>query len=987
MMVQNLFVRNHRTHLFRLAGLLIPTLLLALLFGAGMVSTADSSQGLAPVSISVGLVADGPQVNEGGFSWLSYQGLQRAETQLGVTGNVYTSTTPADFEPQLQQCADDGNALCISVGFMMAEATWNAAQANPGTAFAISDVSWEEYPDNLRGMVFAAQQAGYLAGTLAGLMTDSHIIGDIGGMPIPSVDAFVYGYRNGARCINPDVQVLIAYAGDFGNPELGAQIAQELMGEGADVIFAPAGGTGMGAVMTATQSMVWGMGTDTDWYITVFDSGAVEGADKLLSSALKRLDNAVYETIADVQGGTFASGTALFDLSLDGVGLAPFHEAETAVPQSVRDALADVRQGIIDGVIDVNDPCWVSVRYVDGTSGVDLGDCLDPDQPCETVGYAISQSQPDDVIRIAQGTYVENLEIDRSLTLEGGYSGLAVAPGDAAWTRDPGLYETIIDGSAAPPSAGDWDGRAVRKVSVLRDGADLKMWYDGQELFYTPQIGLATSNDGLSWAKYGANPVLGPTPGGWDEFARELAPFVLKEGMTYKMWYEGQGEDGRRNLGYATSGDGIVWTKYGTSPVLQAGPQPYDQEGAAHGTVLYEGGTYKLWYHAVGDQGAIIAYATSPDGVSWAKGGPALLPAPGGWDEFALWGPSVLEMGGTYWMWYGGAGPMGPPAIGVVTSTDGLTWNRTLAAPVVTDMNPIGDPHVIADEGKLKMWYTDYAEGVVRYAESLDGISWTKTPDPVLTPGNLGDPGRPVMRLGTGHVVLDGLTITGGNSLHVGAVSSEEGGALTVQGCTIRDNVSYWDPNAWASAGILGGAPLTVIDSYFLNNQAGNAASALRPGDDLLVVNSVFAGNLGDAAIHSNYGVRLLNVTLADNQSDVIFNPQVDATLIMTNSIVYGHMGDSLRPSCEMSTCSVNYSDVEGGWPDGTGNIDFDPLFIGAGNYRLQRDSPCIDAGTAVGAPPYDLDGRLRDGWPDMGAYEWPPYGTFLPVVLRNSGP
>jgi hypothetical protein len=240
----------------------------------------------------------------------------------------------------------------------------------------------------------------------------------------------------------------------------------------------------------------------------------------------------------------------------------------------------------------------------------------------------------------------------------------------------------------------------------------------------------------------------------------------------------------------------------------------------------------------------------------------------------------------------------------------------------------------------------------------------------------------PPVTLYAGPVVLDGLTITGGSALQAGAIDAGDHD-LTVRGCVIRNNHSYFDPDAWASAGILGGAPLTVVDSAFVENQAGNAASALRPGGDLTVVNSLFAGNVGDAAIHGNHGISLFNVTLADNQSDVIFNPQGEASLEMTNSIVWGNLYESLRPSCQAFACDVNYSDVEGGWPTGTGNLNLDPSFFGGGDYRLRFGSPCIDAGTAAGAPEYDLDGRMRDAVPDMGAYEWPPYGTFLPLLLR----
>ena len=308
-------------------------------------------------STSVGLVSNRPVVDDQGFVWMSHQGLLRAETELGVNGTLYTSTNSAQYQPNLQQCSDDGNDLCISVGFEMADATLSAAQANTNTHFAIVDFSWDSYPDNLRGIVFAADEAGYLAGTLAGLMTDSDLIGVIGGAPIPRVDQFVAGYRNGAQCLSPSVTVLVNYAYDFESPALGAELAQDMIGQGADVIFAPAGPTGAGAVLTATQSGVWGIGVDSDFYVTVFESGTVNGSEKLLTSAMKRADNVVFDTIEDVVSDTFTPGTALYDLEADGVGLAPFHDADPYVSQSVRDTLQDVEQGIIDGTIDVQHPC------------------------------------------------------------------------------------------------------------------------------------------------------------------------------------------------------------------------------------------------------------------------------------------------------------------------------------------------------------------------------------------------------------------------------------------------------------------------------------------------------------------------------------------------------------------------------------------------------------------------------------------------------
>ena len=284
-----------------------------------------------------------------------------------------------------------------------------------------------------------------------------------------------------------------------------------------------------------------------------------------------------------------------------------------------------------------------------------------------------------------------------------------------------------------------WDSSAVLKPGVLWDqeAGDYKMWFDGIDSQGSVKIGLATSGDGISWKKYSNNPVLSGNPGAWDESGGEHAPFVLKEDDTYKMWYEGSREGGPRQLGYAISTDGIDWVKNAGNPILKAGPETYDQDVAGHGSVLNDGGTYKLWYHAIGDQGAIIAYATSPDGINWTKQGPVFTPDPGGW-ETTLWGPSVLKLEGLYWMWYSAHMEQGSPAIGVATSTNGVDWNRVGTAPVITEDGAIGDPQVLFENGKFKMWYTNFDDGVIHYAESDDGVNWSKSPqNPVLRPGNL----------------------------------------------------------------------------------------------------------------------------------------------------------------------------------------------------------------------------------------------------------
>ncbi|MEJ5311428.1 MAG: ABC transporter substrate-binding protein [Anaerolineae bacterium] len=323
----------------------------------------------APAAIAVGLVTDGPEVYDKSFNELSFMGVLRSASELSATYQVYTSTSEADYMPNLQQCVLDGNALCIGVGFLMADAISQTAALYPGTTFAIVDYIWETTPPNLRALTFAEDEVGYLAGTLAALMSDSHIVGAVGGLPFPPVVRFIDGYHNGARCAAPATTILVTYTNTFDNPEIGAQAAQELLRQGADVIFGVAGLTGNGAILTATQSGAWAIGVDTDQYNTVFESGAVPGSDRLLSSAMKRMDNAVFDTISDVISGTFTAGTVLYTLANDGVGLAPFHETDPLIPLSVRSRLSGVEQGLREGWLDVYGPCVATIGVAVDLSG------------------------------------------------------------------------------------------------------------------------------------------------------------------------------------------------------------------------------------------------------------------------------------------------------------------------------------------------------------------------------------------------------------------------------------------------------------------------------------------------------------------------------------------------------------------------------------------------------------------------------------------
>ena len=315
----------------------------------------------------VGLIPDGP-IDDNGFNQMAYEGLERATTENLVDGTVFppAGNTEADYIAAIAQCIAAGNSLCITVGFMMGNPTMNAAVNNPSVHFAIVDMTWDDpsYPANLRGMHFSVDEASYLAGTLAGLMTETDKIGIVAGMSIPPVNDFALPYVYGAQWANHSVYSMLEYANSFGDEALGANMAQSQIDRGADVILGVGGITGNGAIKRAGLQSKFSVGVDVDAYYTVFESGAVPGAEFLLTSILKRVDNAVYDTIVAHVNDTFTSGTFVYNVENGGVGLAPFHETESVIPPDVINYLANVAAGIANGSVDVWQPFYTNSVYL-----------------------------------------------------------------------------------------------------------------------------------------------------------------------------------------------------------------------------------------------------------------------------------------------------------------------------------------------------------------------------------------------------------------------------------------------------------------------------------------------------------------------------------------------------------------------------------------------------------------------------------------------
>ena len=362
--------------------------------------------------IKVGLVTSQGGIADLSFNWMAYQGLLQAETDFGVDGTLYESASPDDYLPLLQQCATDGNHLCFAVSYFMGDAVAAAANAYPNTKFAILDNSSDTPPANLRTITFNEKQAAYLAGALAGKLTATNKVGVVGGMEIPPVVAFAEGFRNGAQCANPNAEVLINYTGSFDNFALGETTAQGMISQGVDAIFGVGGQNGNGAIMYGTQHEILGVGVDVDQYVTLFGNGSIDGSDKLLTSAMKKLDFAVWKTIEDYINGNFTSGSVVYHLADGGVGMAPYHETDASIPQAIKDYVITVNDGIIQGTIDVNDTCrlpaWdvvVESGYLSGPFHMDFDNAGNLFVANE-MGNGVSKISPDRNVSLFSGGMV-----------------------------------------------------------------------------------------------------------------------------------------------------------------------------------------------------------------------------------------------------------------------------------------------------------------------------------------------------------------------------------------------------------------------------------------------------------------------------------------------------------------------------------------------------------------------------------------------------
>lgn len=305
---------------------------------------ADSSQQQEQAEYAISVIFGVGGIKDGAYNELCYNGLKRAESELGIKVTSLETSTEYDYKTNIDRSVEGGAQLVMCVGFSMQEQLENAARANPDKQFVILDGAANEDLPNLTNISFAHWQASYLAGVAAASATKSGVIGFVLGKTgevSEVMSSFGYGYIAGAVDTNPDIKVLQFGADSFADLPGGKSAALDMASKGADVIFHAAGGTGRGVISGCEQAGIWAIGVDSDQ--SQFAPAHV------LTSAMKRVDNATYSVIeAFVRNGKLPGGNVVYDLSNDGVGLAP------TTDNLSRTALENVRQAqrkIISGEI------------------------------------------------------------------------------------------------------------------------------------------------------------------------------------------------------------------------------------------------------------------------------------------------------------------------------------------------------------------------------------------------------------------------------------------------------------------------------------------------------------------------------------------------------------------------------------------------------------------------------------------------------------
>lgn len=327
-------------------------------------SSATPSESTTPSETVAGnpdfkacMVSDSGGFDDKGFNQTALKGQTDAADQFGIQTAQVESTGDEQYADNIDQLIQQSCNEITTVGFLLGDATLAAAKKNADIDFAIVDFAYDKAPANLKGLVYATEQPSFLAGYLAAGSSESGIVGTFGGLPIPSVTSFMEGFRQGVNMYNDDngtdVQLLGwdgkdgSFTEDFEDKTKGQSVGEQLIGQGADILFPVAGPAGLGGLQAAKDAGAKGIWVDTDGF------ESTEYGDILLTSVAKGMDVSVTEAISESIEDTFSNELYVGTLENGGVGLAPYHDFDSTIPQELKDKIEELKAGIIDGSITV----------------------------------------------------------------------------------------------------------------------------------------------------------------------------------------------------------------------------------------------------------------------------------------------------------------------------------------------------------------------------------------------------------------------------------------------------------------------------------------------------------------------------------------------------------------------------------------------------------------------------------------------------------
>lgn len=326
----------------RLATLLV----IAALAAAGCQTRATAEE---EGKIRVGIVFDIGGKDDRSFNAAAWEGVRRAAGDFPIVLRDVEPGDPTSIEPAMRAFAERGYDLIIGVGFAQTDIMARVARDYPQLHFAIID-GVIDLP-NVASLIFKEHEGSYLVGMIAARKTKTGILGFVGGMDIPLIRRFKVGYEEGARAVNPKIRVIDNYVGltdaAWNNPGKGKELAVAQISRGADILFTAAGNSGLGAFDAAEQynKMVIGVDSNQNWVKPGY----------VLTSMVKRIDNAVYQLIAELVQGRFQGGIHVYGLENDGVGYAVDEYNRDLIPPEVIREVEQAREKIIKGEIKVTD--------------------------------------------------------------------------------------------------------------------------------------------------------------------------------------------------------------------------------------------------------------------------------------------------------------------------------------------------------------------------------------------------------------------------------------------------------------------------------------------------------------------------------------------------------------------------------------------------------------------------------------------------------